>query len=64
MKFMLEIDCDNSAFEGEGLCFEIARILQDATDRVFGGAVHPGSKHPLRDINGNSVGRFELTETD
>lgn len=56
MKFTLEIECDNAAFDG-GRKHEVARILKELAKRI--GEVKPDTR--LRDINGNTVGfaRFE-----
>ncbi len=51
MKFSLEIECDNAAFEDEPAT-EIGRILREAAKRVEDGNID----FPLRDINGNTVG--------
>lgn len=53
--FKLTIKTDNAAFTDDPDA-EVARILRAAADRVENGEM-PGA---LRDINGNTVGRFEL----
>lgn len=60
MKFTVEIECDNAAFEA-GPNEEIARILRDLADTL---EAHPaaGGAFPLRDINGNRVGAGVLSE--
>ena len=64
--FTLNIETDNEAFTGdeaEGLFpgperrAEVARILRDAARRLTEQA-HAGG--PLRDANGNTVGRFDF----
>lgn len=59
----VEFDTDNAVFaeppEGEGLPVEAARILTDAAERI-GNGVMLGR---LRDLNGNSVGYFEVLPT-
>jgi hypothetical protein len=57
MRFKLELECDNDAFQGAGVegpfeVVETARLLREAAERLYEGA---GS---LRDGNGNTVGRF------
>lgn len=52
MKFVVEINTDNSAFENGHN--EISRILREVADKVEQG--HP--QGPTRDINGNTVGYF------
>jgi hypothetical protein len=69
MKVLIEIECDNAAFE-DNPDVEFARIL-DTCKRatscvdVFG-AIQTGSarhfSHTLQDINGNKVGKFEVTK--
>lgn len=54
MKFKLEIDCDNAAFEDPGT--EVARILHDLADRVGQHMPVRGDSFVLYDINGNKVG--------
>lgn len=65
MKFILEINIDNAAFEDEPLG-EISRILRDqATNMVHW--VGDGSKSwdaTLRDINGNTVGKAYLDKRE
>lgn len=55
MKFTLEINCNNAAFE-DGATFEIARILRELADDLDAGH----STTVLRDANGNRVGQAEL----
>lgn len=54
MKFTLEIECDNAAFEGDPN-EEIARILRDLVDDLEARPAARGT-FPLRDSNGNRVG--------
>lgn len=58
MKFTLEIDCDNAAFEDYGLHAELTRILADVSERI------PGQPEAcdmlIHDINGNYCGKFRL----
>lgn len=60
MKFTLEIECDNAAFEDDATV-EIARILRQLAESVPNLAGTYGFI-PLRDINGNRVGRAALHE--
>lgn len=63
MKFELNIDCDNAAFE-DGAQAEIARILHnlvcDIEDGRAGDCGKPGESdtEQLRDLNGNNVGSW------
>jgi hypothetical protein len=58
MKFTVEINCDNAAFEDEGHLNEIGRILKRLAETVVD-YKHGGI---LRDINCNVVGYFAFTE--
>lgn len=56
MRFVLEIDCDNAAFEGDQRYCEVHRILQE---------IDPSEGPPtLRDINGNRVGEWHGSRTE
>jgi hypothetical protein len=55
-KFRVEIDTFNAAFE-DGAHQEVARILREIADRVEQGS----DGGPVRDINGNTVGRYRAT---
>jgi hypothetical protein len=54
--FRLRIDTKNAAFEGRTLA-ELARLLREAAQDLERG--YRGGT--LRDLNGNTVGRFELS---
>lgn len=56
MKFSLEIDSSNAAFEDNSGFDEVARILRDAARHVENGNV----RQCLRDSNGNKVGEFYM----
>ncbi len=56
-RFTLTIDCDNAAFE-EQPAQELARILRDVAARIERGT-DCGTVH---DINGNTVGRFDMMD--
>jgi hypothetical protein len=64
MKFTLEINCDNAAFEdadGNDCAYpEIARILRELSDKYDEGR-YIGPVVKLRDDNGNTVGEARLT---
>lgn len=51
-KFVVEIDCDNAAFE-DNMSGEVGRLLMNAARLVDSGL----ENLPLFDINGNNVGR-------
>lgn len=61
MKFVLEINCDNAAFEGEPLR-EVSRILRNEAAKIAHW-VGDGSRQwdsTLMDENGNKVGKSEM----
>jgi len=55
MTFILKIDCDNAAFEGDPGA-EVSRILRDAAGQID----HGLDRVRLRDANGNTVGAFRF----
>lgn len=58
MKFTLEINCDNAAFDPiEG---ELQRIVSLVATRVANGS----KSSAIYDINGNYVGCYKLCEDD
>ena len=59
MRFTMTVDCDNAAFEADGN--ELARILHKLADSIAYNGLEE-AKDSLRDINGNKVGRWELSE--
>jgi hypothetical protein len=60
MKFRLEIDLSNEAFDGaDGAEAELGRILRDFAFNTDEG--HPLERR-IRDIDGNTVGKAEITE--
>jgi len=57
MEFIVNVTCDNAAFEGNpGI--EISRILRKVADKVEAGQ----EAGKIMDVNGNSVGEFRLQE--
>ena len=57
MNLKININLDNAAFEDEG---EISRILRKLADKIsYDGSIDSGK---IIDINGNSVGTWEITE--
>ncbi len=62
--FTLKISTANEAFDNEGA--EIARILRDTAHDIEGRLDCPGTRETeklsgmLRDVNGNTVGKWEL----
>ena len=62
MNITIKINCDNAAFE-DYASLEVARILLDLANRVEDRPnFSPGTSLPVRDINGNVVGIFEVEE--
>ena len=60
-KFILEIDLGNEAMN----CgYDIAETLKKISDHIYGNGLNPfePSETKLRDINGNLVGKYEVTE--
>ena len=55
MKLTLEITMDNAAFEDDPQ--ELSRILSKLAEQ----ADHDPHTRPVFDINGNTVGRFTIT---
>ncbi len=59
MKFKLEIDCDNSAFDDDRNA-EVRRILQAVGNNMPQAQISA----PLYDANGNRVGSAQWVRTD
>ena len=67
MNFNVSINCDNAAFDDDLTGIEICRILQSIEDKLQ----HIGYIEPqenmngrIRDMNGNTVGSWELANLD
>lgn len=60
MKLIIEITCDNAAFNENGMEIECAMVLRDVAQNVEDGQ----SKGSARDTNGNIVGSFHFDESD
>ena len=56
MKFKIEIDTGNAAFEENGMFAELSRILGEVSDSLASGF----TPQTLRDLNGNRCGKVEL----
>lgn len=61
MKFVLEMACDNAAFD-EDLPGEVARILRHHADGIARHALMAGDTGRVMDGNGNTVGTWRYTE--
>lgn len=57
MIFKLHIHLDNAAFEEEP---ELSRILLELSDKVRGHDLQPCCYENLKDVNGNTVGRWAI----
>ncbi len=60
MKAQITVTMDNAAFEHER-GEELARILRGIASDIDGASLNPGESIQLRDINGNTVGQFTVT---
>lgn len=60
MKFVLEFNCDNVAFDGYATAEETARLLREAADKVTAGR----TEGKLVDSNGNTVGEWRFVVID
>lgn len=60
MKFRMEIDCGNAAFEDPQELARILRSVADSPDIASMGCRTEGVK--LRDLNGNTVGEWWFEE--
>lgn len=58
-KFSIEFECDNAAFE-EDPAQEVSRILTRTASHVLNG--HTEGR--VKDINGNTIGRWSLELDD
>jgi len=59
-KYLIEIDCDNAAFEYDNLEWELSDILRRASIKLSNGELD----FKLRDSNGNTVGSAYLEEDE
>lgn len=62
MRFLVNMTCDNAAFEADPT-YEIGRILREVARQVEAGEA-TGFFQTIHDINGNDVGRFKLDGTE
>lgn len=61
MDFTCKINMDNAAFDEDMPERELRRILVNMTHEVFHRVIDGGIGEPIRDINGNKVGHWEIT---
>lgn len=62
-KFALDFRTDNAAFADNEKA-EIVRILRDVADRIEANPSSSGLAGMIRDINGNTVGDYGMTDPD
>ncbi len=56
MKFKLEIEMENAAFEEQQEGYEASRILNNLANKIAPYSLAIGDTFPLKDVNGNRVG--------
>ncbi len=61
LKFRLEINCDNDAFQAGAVDSEVARILRSLAEQIEHGT--GDDSYWIVDANGNSVGRAVYDST-
>ena len=63
MKLTITIEMDNAAFGNDGIerGMEVSRILSESVNRLTDD-IQTGDCCPLLDINGNSVGLWDVTD--
>lgn len=62
MRFCLDIDLQNAAFEDDRAA-EVARILREIAGKIMPSDMVPGSNGRIRDCNGNACGSFYTRRT-
>jgi len=61
MDFLLNIACDNAAFE-DSASSEVARILRILADNIEAQGADPDHTFTMQDLNGNRVGTAAFSE--
>jgi len=66
MRFSLSFSMDGAAFDGgDNSVDEVVRILHTLADRFDAYGVNGVAVDgPVRDVNGNTIGSWEVTESD
>ena len=59
-KFTLVMACDNDAF-ADNPAREVARILAEISEKIESADAVPDCYKPIRDYNGNEIGRYAMT---
>lgn len=54
MQFKICIKTDNAAYSGDEICHELKENLRDVATALLSGCM----EGPIRDSNGNNVGKF------
>lgn len=63
MELRLSLEMDNAAFASTmGRGHEVARILRRLAGQVEADGLRHGDEGKLRDVNGNTVGRWEVVK--
>jgi len=65
MRFTLSFAMDNDAFDGgDNSADEVVRILHVVADQIDSEGALSNPFGRLRDLNGNTIGSWEVTDTD
>ena len=66
MRFSLTFSMDNSAFDvgGDNNADEVVRILHTVADQIDAEGALGNPFGRVRDLNGNTIGRWGVTDTD
>jgi hypothetical protein len=63
MEAKITVNMDNDAFEGDAAAFELADCLRDLIEAIESDFYVPvGYVRTISDINGNTVGKLEITD--
>jgi hypothetical protein len=65
MRFQLSFSMDNDAFDGgDNSVDEVCRILHDTADALDAVGAEGGIGATIRDINGNTIGLWEVVDDE
>jgi hypothetical protein len=63
MRFRLSFDMDGAAFDGgDNSVDEVCAILRNVADRIDRAGAHDDTSTGVRDINGNTIGSWEVID--
>jgi hypothetical protein len=63
MRFSLSFSMDGAAFDGaDNSVDEVVRILHTLADRVDHNGAHGRSVDTVRDVNGNTIGKWVIDD--